>query len=63
MEDTIEKAESEARQEADSLNPDVVYFAAIRLAAHATTNKYRKTIVPELGMMEAIERWDIDFRK
>ena len=36
----------------------VVYFATIRLIAHATTGKYSNTIVPELGAMEALERWE-----
>ena len=36
----------------------VVYFAAIRLMAYATTGKYSDTVVPELEGMDAIERWE-----
>ena len=36
----------------------VVYFATIRLIAYATTGKYGNTIVPELGAMEAVQRWE-----
>lgn len=35
----------------------LVYFAAIRLIAHATTDPYSYTIVPELTAMEALARW------
>lgn len=40
----------------------LVYFAAIRLGAYATTGKYGSTIVPELGFMDAIGRWGKDFK-
>lgn len=36
----------------------IVYFAAIRLAAFATTGKYSTQIVPELTVMDAIKRWE-----
>lgn len=36
----------------------VVRWSYIRVAAHATTGKYGNTVVPELGMMEALTRWD-----
>lgn len=38
---------------------DIVYWAAIRLMANATTGKYSATVVPELTMLEALERWDL----
>ncbi len=37
----------------------VVYFAAIRLIAFATTGEYGSTVVPELGAMDAIRRWEL----
>jgi hypothetical protein len=36
----------------------LVYWAAIRMFAHATTGKYGDTIVTELDVMEALKRWD-----
>jgi len=36
----------------------LVYYASIRLMAHATTGDYSYTVVPELTIMEALERWD-----
>ena len=36
----------------------LVYFCAIRVGAHATTNKYADTVVPELTLVDAIERWE-----
>lgn len=36
----------------------VVMWSYIRVAAHATTGKYGNTIVPELSMMDALQRWD-----
>lgn len=36
----------------------LVKWAAVRLAAHATTGKYGATIVPELTVMDALKRWD-----
>ena len=35
----------------------VAMWAYIRVVAHATTGQYADTIVPELSMMEALERW------
>ena len=35
----------------------VAKWAYIRVGAHATTGQYADTIVPDLGMMEALERW------
>ena len=35
----------------------IVYFATIRLICEATTGKYSNTIVPELGAMEAVNRY------
>ena len=46
---------------ADRLPRQLVYFAAIRLGAAATTGQYKTTVVPELTFMDAIERWDDDF--
>lgn len=36
----------------------LVYICAIRVGAHATTNDYANTVVPELKFMEALERWE-----
>lgn len=36
----------------------IIMGSYIRVVAHATTGKYGNTVVPELGMMEALERWD-----
>ena len=36
----------------------LIYWATIRLMAHATTGKYGNTIVPELEAMEALKRWE-----
>jgi hypothetical protein len=36
----------------------VVRWAYIRVGAHATTGEYGSTVVPELGMMDALKRWD-----
>ena len=38
----------------------LVYFAAIRLGAHATGGEYSRQNVPELTVLDAIKRWDID---
>lgn len=35
----------------------LIKWAAIRLIAHATTNKYKTTVVPELTAMDALKRW------
>lgn len=39
----------------------IVYFATIRLIAHATQGKYGNTLVPELPAMEAVARWSKDY--
>jgi hypothetical protein len=39
------------------LPKQIVMWAYIRVGAHATTGKYSNTIVPELGMMDALKRW------
>lgn len=36
---------------------EVVYWATLRLVAHATTGKYSEQIVPELTAMDALDRW------
>jgi hypothetical protein len=35
----------------------LVMWATVRLIAHATQGQYGTTVVPELGAMEALERW------
>ena len=40
-----------------SLPKKIIYWAAIRLMAHATTGKYGHTVAPELGAMDALRRW------
>lgn len=45
---------------ANRLPARVVYFAAIRLMAHATTGAYSKQIVPELYAVDALQRWEQD---
>lgn len=35
----------------------LVYWAAIRLMAHATQDQYSNQIVPELTAMDALKRW------
>ena len=36
----------------------LVYFCAIRVDAHATTNEYSNQIVPDLTAMDALKRWE-----
>lgn len=36
----------------------IVYFAAIRLVAHATTGKYGNTNPSVLSAMDAVKRWE-----
>lgn len=36
----------------------LVYWCALRLAAHATTGTYGSQEVPELRLMDALARWD-----
>jgi hypothetical protein len=35
----------------------LVYWCAIRLIAHATSEPYGSTIVPKLTAMDALDRW------
>ena len=51
-------AERVARWIAFRLPRRVVMWCAIRVVAHATTGPYSNQIVPELGAMDAIKRWD-----
>ena len=37
----------------------LVYWAAIRLIAHATCGRYSATVVPDLTAMDALRRWDV----
>lgn len=37
---------------------NLVYFATIRLVAHATQGRWENTVVPDLTAMEALLRWD-----
>lgn len=36
----------------------LVMWCYMRVAAHATTGRWSQTIVPDLSMMDAIQRWD-----
>jgi hypothetical protein len=38
----------------------LVYWAAVRLVAHATQGVYGNTVVPDLTAMEALRRWQDD---
>lgn len=35
----------------------IVYWCSIRLIANATTGEYSNQIVPNLGAMDALQRW------
>lgn len=35
----------------------LVYWATIRLGAHATTGQYGNQVVPDLRFMDALDRW------
>jgi hypothetical protein len=35
----------------------LVKWCAFRVAAYATTGRYSNTVVPELSMMDMLERW------
>ena len=37
----------------------LVMWASIRMIANATQGIYSSTIVPELGAMDALERWEV----
>lgn len=41
------------------LPKSVAMWAYIRVGAHATTGEYSNTVVPEITMMEALERWPV----
>ena len=49
-----------ARWVANHLPARVAYFTAIRVAAYATTGQYSDTVVPSLGALEAIVRFEND---
>lgn len=49
-----------AQMAAWDLHPDIVYWCAIRLMAHATQGPYGNQIVPELNFIEALQRWEKD---
>jgi hypothetical protein len=53
----IRKRRDIPRKIAWLLPRSVAMWAYVRVAAHATTGQYADTIVPELGMMEALDRW------
>lgn len=36
----------------------LVMWCAIRIISYATVGKYGSTIVPELGAMDALQRWE-----
>ncbi len=36
-----------------------VMWSYIRVAAHATTGEYGNTVVPEITMMDALDRWPV----
>lgn len=36
----------------------VAYWAAIRVAAHATQGQWSNQVVPELTAMDALKRWE-----
>lgn len=36
----------------------LVRWCYVRVGAHATTGKYGNTTVPDLTMMDALERWE-----
>jgi hypothetical protein len=40
------------------LPQELIKWCYIRVGAHATTGEYGNTVVPELTMMDALERWD-----
>jgi hypothetical protein len=47
-----------ARKIAWLLPQRIVTWCFVRVVAHATTGKYGNTIVPELGAMEALGRYE-----
>jgi hypothetical protein len=47
------------RQLAWMLPGSLVYWAAVRLMAHATTGRHSDTVVPELTATDALQRWEV----
>ncbi len=37
---------------------NLVKWCAYRVAIHATTGQYGKTVIPELSMMDMFNRWE-----
>lgn len=42
-----------------SLPSWLVYWASVRLIAHATTGAHSSTVVPDLKAMDALNRWSV----
>lgn len=38
----------------------IIYWAAIRLMSHASTGKYSDSVVPNITIIEALDRWEMD---
>lgn len=55
---TRQRREALALAVANRLPRWLVYWAAIRLMAHATTGRYGSTVVPDLRAMDALKRWE-----
>jgi hypothetical protein len=51
-------AERLARGIAFRLPKRIVRWAYIRVGAHATTGAHENTVVPDLSMMDALQRWE-----
>lgn len=45
---------------ADRMPKTLVYYCAVRIAAHAAGPAHPEQVVPELTMLEALERWRTD---
>ena len=54
----VRRKEKVVRWVAWHLPKTLVMWCYMRVAAHATTGQYGNTNVAELGMMDAIKRWD-----
>lgn len=54
----VRRKENIIRWVAWHLPKTLVMWCYMRVAAHATTGQYSNTNVAELGMMDAIKRWD-----
>jgi len=52
------KADAIVRWIAWHLPRRLVMWCYVRVGAHATIGKFGDTVVPELKMMDALERWD-----